>query len=44
MGGSAIERFGELQQTSPRSGKEAGVRQLAEIARQFAILGAGAMQ
>ena len=40
MGGSDIERPRELQQASSRSGEEAGSRQLAELARQFAILDA----
>ena len=44
MGGSDIEGHRELQNASPRAGTEAAPRQLAELARQFAILGAGAMQ
>jgi hypothetical protein len=44
MGGADIERYRKLEEASPRSGKEAGVRQLAELARQFAILGASAIQ
>ena len=44
IGGSGIERYRKLQKASARSGIEAGSRQLAELARQFTILGAGAMQ
>ena len=44
MGGSDIEGFGELHKASAWSGEEAGVRQLAELARQFAVLIAGSLQ
>jgi len=44
MGSPDIERYGELHEASPRSGEEAAVRQLAELARQFAIFGVGTMQ
>jgi hypothetical protein len=44
MSASDIKGHRELQKASPRSGKEAGSRQLAELARQFAVIGAGAMQ
>ena len=44
MGGSDIEGYRELQKASPWSGEEAGPRQLPELARQFAVLDAGATQ
>ena len=44
MGGPDIKRYRELQEASARSGEEADPRQLAEPVRQFAVLGAGAMQ
>jgi hypothetical protein len=43
-GGFVIERHRELQYASPRSWEDANPRQCAELACQFAILGAGATQ
>lgn len=44
MDGSDIERNRELQEAPARSRGHAGTRQLAELACQFAIFGAGALQ